>query len=143
MGSPKYKITVFKNRYQTTGTLMERTFEDIYFGFKHKVKRTKEKYAEYMNADKQAKATIKDVGGFIGGETEGNRRIAGVKIMRHLLTLDIDTKFPIVFPICKNIDFFCFVHSTHSHSPQENRFRIIAPCQDPLMRMNTKHSVGG
>ena len=24
-----------------------------------------------MNADKQTKATIKDVGGFIGGETEG------------------------------------------------------------------------
>lgn len=133
MGSPKYKITVFKNRYQTTGTLMERTFEDIYFGFKHKVKRTKEKYAEYMNADKQTKATIKDVGGFIGGETEGNRRIAGVKIMRHLLTLDIDTKFPNVFPyLQKNIDFFCLVHSTHSHSPQENRFRIIAPLSRPV-----------
>ena len=41
---------------------MERTFLRIFISDSNiRVKRTKEKYAEYVNADKQAKATIKDV----------------------------------------------------------------------------------
>jgi putative DNA primase/helicase len=124
----KYKITTFKNRFKTEGTLTEKTFEEIYFGFKNKVKRTKEKYTEYVNADKATKVVIKDVGGFIGGETEGNRRINGIRIKRQLLTLDIDTKLPnIYFYLERNVHFYCIVHSTHSHSQNENRYRIIAP----------------
>ncbi len=74
------------------------------------------------------KLTIKDIGGFIGGETEGNKRINGIKITRQLLTLDVDTKQPNVLEYLKrNISFYCMVHSTHSHNEDENRFRIIAP----------------
>ena len=124
----KYKITTFKNRFQTIGTQHERTFEELYSFFKNKVKRTKEKYTEYMSADKQTQLTIKDVGGFIGGETQENRRINGIKITRQLLTLDIDTKFPNVLPYLeRNVYFYCIVHSTHKHNKDENRFRIIAP----------------
>lgn len=124
----KYKITIFKNRFETQGKLISRTFEELYFAFKNKAKRTKERYAEYMKADKATKLTIKDVGGFIGGETEGNRRINGIKVTRQLLTLDIDTDRPNVLDYLKrHVNFCCFVHSTHSHSPSENRFRIIAP----------------
>jgi hypothetical protein len=103
----KYKVTTFKNRFQTTGTATEKTFQEIYFGFKNKVKRTKEKYNEYLNADKNTQLTIKDVGGFIGGETEGNKRTNGIRIKRQLLTLDIDTKVPNVFAYLeRNISFF-------------------------------------
>lgn len=124
----KYKVTTFKNRFQTTGTATEKTFQEIYFGFKNKVKRTKEKYNEYLNADKNTQLTIKDVGGFIGGETEGNKRTNGIRIKRQLLTLDIDTKVPNVFAYLeRNISFFCLIHSTHKHNRDENRFRIVAP----------------
>ena len=124
----KLKVTTFKNRYETVGTQSERTFEEIYLGFKNKVKRTREKYSEYINADKQTQLNIKDVGGFIGGETEGNRRVNGIKIRRQILTLDIDTKHPNVLEYLKrNIDFYCLVHSTHRHNQDENRFRIVAP----------------
>jgi predicted P-loop ATPase len=124
----KYKVTTFKNRFQTMGTQSERTFEEIYFGFKNKVKRTKEKYSEYMNADKSTQLSIKDVGGFIGGETEGNKRTNGIRIRRQLLTLDVDTKQPNVLPYLeRNINFYCLVHSTHKHNKDENRFRIVAP----------------
>ena len=41
----KYKVTTFKSRFQTVGTSTEKTFEEIYLGFKNKVKRTKEKYS--------------------------------------------------------------------------------------------------
>lgn len=133
MNETKYKLTIFKNRFQSSGKQMEKTFEEIYNTFKHKVKRTPEKYAEYQNADKQTKATIKDVGGFVGGETEGNLRRQGVRITRQLLTLDIDTHVPHVLNyLMRNVTFYCFVHSTHSHSPDENRFRIIAPLSRPV-----------
>ena len=124
----KYKITTFKNRFETQGTLLEKTIEEIYTGFKYKVKRTKEKYNEYVNADKSTKLSLKDVGGYVGGETEGNRRTNNVRIKRQLLTLDIDTKLPNIFPYLeRNVPYYCIVHSTHSHSPDENRFRLIFP----------------
>ncbi len=124
----KYKITTFKNRYATEGTLTEKTIEEIYQAFKYKVKRTKEKYNEYVNADKSTKLSLKDVGGYIGGETQGGKRTNGIKITRQLLTLDIDTKLPnILAYLQRNVHFYCIIHSTHSHSPDENRFRIIAP----------------
>jgi len=124
----KYKITTFKNRYATEGVLTEKTLEEIYNAFKHKVKRTKEKFNEYVNADKSTKLALKDVGGYIGGETQGNKRTNNVRITRQLLTLDIDTKLPNILPyLQRNIFFYCIVHSTHSHAPDENRFRIIAP----------------
>jgi len=128
MTNKKYKITAFKNRYKTEGVLTEKTFEQIYFSFKTKVKRTREKYSEYTSADKMTKLNIKDVGGFIGGETEGNKRINGIRITRQLLTLDIDTRSPNVLDYIKrNVNFYCMVHTTHSHNPDENRYRIIAP----------------
>ena len=126
--SEKYKVTTFKNRYATEGALTERTFEEIYWGFKNKVKRTRERYSEYINADKQTQLQIKDVGGFIGGETEGNKRINGIRIKRKLLTLDIDTKLPNIFQYLeRNVWFYCLVHTTHKHNPDENRFRVVAP----------------
>lgn len=124
----KYKVTTFKNRFKTEGIVTERTLEQIFLSFKNKVKRTRETYNEYISADKATQLTIKDIGGFIGGETEGNRRVNGIKIKRKLLTLDIDTKRSGVFEyIERNVYFACIVHSTHRHSPEENRFRIIAP----------------
>lgn len=124
----KYKITTFKNRFTTEGNLTERTIEEIYTAFKGKVKRTKEKYNEYVNADKATKLQIKDVGGYVGGETQGGKRTNGIRITRQLLTLDIDTKLPNIMEYLKrNVYFFCIVHSTHSHAPDENRLRIIAP----------------
>ena len=64
--------------------------------------------------------------------------------MRHLLTLDIDTKFPNVFPICKKIliSSAWFIRRTVIRHRKID-LELLPPCQDPLMRMNTKHSVGG
>lgn len=124
----KYKLTIFKNRFQSEGRLSMQTFEEIFFAFRNKVKRTRETFSEYMGADKQTQSTIKDVGGFIGGETAGNKRINGIKITRQLLTLDIDVKLPNVLEYLKrNTDFLSIVYSTHSHSPSENRLRLVAP----------------
>lgn len=128
MNKTKYTLTVFKNRFQTTGRKIERTFEELYLGFKNNYKITKERFSAYEQADKQTQGNIKDVGGFIGGETENNRRVNGIKITRQLLTLDIDVSKSGVLPYLeRNVDFYCLVYTTHSHSPEKNRFRIVAP----------------
>ena len=116
MTDKTYKITTFKNPYKTEGVLTEKTFEQIYIGFKNKVKRTREKYSEYTSADKMTKLNIKDVGGFIGGETEGNKRINGIKITRQLLTLDIDTKVKRIRLHQAKRSLLLYVHTTHSHN---------------------------
>ncbi len=90
----KYKLTIFDNRFKTTGRCIEETFENIYLTFKNKVRVTKETYSEFMNADRDTQAKIKDVGGFIGGATEGSERRNGIKVVRGLLTLDIDADKP-------------------------------------------------
>lgn len=128
MKEKKYNMTLFKNRFETTGKLMSRTFADIYFGLKHNVKKSKYTYREYMSSDRNTQAKIKDVGGFIGGKTDGSRRINGIKIERDLLTLDIDTDKPNVLEYIKrNFHYYGLIYSTHSHSPEKNRFRIVAP----------------
>ena len=40
----KYKLTIFKDRFKTTGVLTEKTFEEIFFTFRDKVRRTRDKY---------------------------------------------------------------------------------------------------
>lgn len=133
MSDPKYKITFFRNRFETQGKLIERTLEEIYLGFKDKVKRTNEKLSEFLKSDLLTQSNIKDIGGFIGGESTGNRRTTGVRITRQLLTLDADPDVPNVLPYLKrNIAFYCIIHSTHKHSPEKNRFRIIAPLSRPV-----------
>ena len=129
----RYKITVFRNRYETEGIPSERSIEEFYTQFKNHVKRTKDKYDEYIASDKLTQTVIKDVGGFIGGETQGNQRKNNVKIIRHLLTLDIDADKPNVYEYLeRHIDFCCLIHTTHKHSPEKNRFRIIAPLSRPV-----------
>lgn len=126
--SKTYKFTIFKNRRTTQGELREKTFEDLYFTFKSKVKRTRETYAEYMSSSRETQAEIKDVGGFIGGVTDGNARVQGVRVRRQLLTLDIDIDRPNILQyLQQTVTFYCLIYSTHSHSPNENRFRLVAP----------------
>ena len=52
--------------------------------------RTAETVAEYEQASKDRKSEIKYIGGFVGGEVAGGRRIRGSVVKRSLLTLDID-----------------------------------------------------
>lgn len=95
--------------------------------------RTAETYGEYISSKKTRQDEIKDIGGFVGGFLTGGRRKATSVIHRQLLTLDIDYGEPGVwedFQLC--YDNAAAVYSTHKHSPEAPRYRLILPLDRPV-----------
>lgn len=95
---------------------------------------TSEQYFSWKNSkdstlrDKAKK--IKDVGGFLGGELDetGLRQLDHIR-NRSILTWDIDSGIPL-FWIGSGICQARF--STHSHTRQHPRFKIVAPLSRPV-----------
>ena len=81
-----------------------------------------------MNLPKGQQVEIKDVGGFVGGALKGGRRTKGNVYSRQLITLDADYVEGDLWSIVENIyDFTCAMYSTHSHSAEQPRLRLIIP----------------
>lgn len=92
--------------------------------------RTQESTAEYEHMKKASRDEIKDVGGFVGGMLKGGRRKAEAIRTRRLLTLDLDSVKPSDDPwTIVSIVLGCaaVMYSTHSHSPEHPRLRIVIP----------------
>jgi putative DNA primase/helicase len=89
---------------------------------------TSETFREYELASKDERSKIKDVGGYFGGYLNKGRRKPANVMHRQLLTLDIDYA-PAHFwdEITLALSCACVLHSTHSHSPQSPRYRLIIP----------------
>lgn len=94
--------------------------------------RTREKYKEYLELPKDRQDEIKDVGGFVGGLLTGGRRKKANVICRTLVTLDIDHMTPdegrtFWKLFCLTYDCAAVLYSTHKHSPETPRYRLIIP----------------
>lgn len=91
---------------------------------------TNETAAEYAKMPKDEKGRRKDVGGFVGGYIPNNgRRIRGEVKERYLITLDADSPSE---DFISNLDLELgdmeyVLYSTHSHTPDNPRYRIIIP----------------
>ena len=90
--------------------------------------RTTETMEEYKKLPKKDKDDIKDVGGFVLGKLRDNRRNKSSVISRSALTLDMDyaTK-NIIEEIEMFFSFRCFIYSTHKHTKEKPRLRLIVP----------------
>ena len=89
---------------------------------------TNETYKRFMEASKDEQSKIKDVGGFVGGFLTNRRREKSNVLYRQLVTLDIDFShanfwwdFTMLF------DCAAVLHSTHKHSENKPRHRLILP----------------
>lgn len=90
--------------------------------------RTTETAEEYAKLPKPKRDEIKDKGGFVGGHLRDNLRKVGNVECRSLWTPDIDNATPeFVAALEKKLNFKCAVYSTHSHTPEMPRLRIVAP----------------
>lgn len=91
---------------------------------------TNETAAEYVKMPKDEKGRRKDVGGFVGGYIPNNgRRVRGSVKERYLITLDADSPSE---DFVSNLDLELgdmeyVLYSTHSHTPDNPRYRIIIP----------------
>lgn len=91
--------------------------------------RTRESAAEYAKLSKSRQDEIKDVGGFVGGYIKNGRRIAGNVVKRQLVTLDADfadSSFMTILDLVLG-DVCYAVYSTHKHTPEKPRLRVVIP----------------
>lgn len=90
--------------------------------------RTAESYSEYVTAKKVRQDEIKDIGGFVGGYLSGGRRKSGSVLHRQLITLDIDfAQAGLWDDFTMLYNNAAVLYSTHKHSAENNRFRLILP----------------
>ena len=89
---------------------------------------TTETVEEYRKMTKPQQDAVKDVGGFVGGHLRGGRRKTGTVLCRSMLTLDMDHGTP---DILEELSLFhsheMCVYSTHKHTPEAPRLRLIFP----------------
>lgn len=90
--------------------------------------RTTETVSEYRKMSKPAQDNAKDVGGFVGGALKGGKRKNGFVEGRSLLTLDLDYAVVGVWDaVTMLFDFKCLMYSTHKHTSDAPRVRLIIP----------------
>lgn len=95
--------------------------------------RTPETTAEYKKMAKSDKDRIKDVGGFVGGSLKNGRRLAQNVANRTLLTLDIDYASIDVWSSIELLyNFSVCMYSTHTHTPDNPRLRLVIPLSRPV-----------
>ena len=94
--------------------------------------RTPESQGEYRNLTKKRQDEIKDVGGFIGGKLKEGKRRAGYIEKRYLLTLDADyATEDFIDNLSLFYSFAWAVYSTHKHTPERPRYRLLIPLSRP------------
>ena len=113
---------------------MEKTWKNneiSWDAFCHRVSQTKittETVEEYRKMTKAQQDQIKDVGGFVAGHLKEGKRKSGTVLSRSMLTLDMDHGIPgIVDELEMLFGFQCCIYSTHKHTPEQPRLRLIIP----------------
>lgn len=90
--------------------------------------RTTETVEEYRKMRKGGQDSIKDVGGFVGGHLKDGRRKKGNVLSRSMLTLDMDYGISTIWEeISTFFPYQCCIYSTHKHTPENPRLRLIIP----------------
>lgn len=114
------RSTVWKNNKWQWSDLVSKLQEE---------NKTNETYSEFINASKEEKLKIKDVGGYVGGYLKKGRRTPKSNVIyRQLLTLDIDFAHSYFWDdFCLEFDNAAVLHSTHSHTDKKPKYRLIIP----------------
>lgn len=91
-------------------------------------RRTAETVEQYRKMGKARQDSIKDVGGFVLGTLKGGRRKKDCVLTRSGLSLDMDyATADVIDQLEMFFSFRCFVYSTHKHTPEKPRLRLIIP----------------
>lgn len=91
---------------------------------------TSETQEEYGKMKKFQQDNVKDVGGFVAGELKDDRRKKENVLSRSMLTLDMDYADDaevIASDIEMLYGYACCIYSTHKHTKDKPRLRIIIP----------------
>ena len=90
--------------------------------------RTTESVEEYQKMKKDDRDRAKDKGGFVAGQLKNNRRKRENVVSRSMITLDADQPEPgFIEEFIEKFSNAACLYSTHSHTPENPRCRIIIP----------------
>ena len=90
--------------------------------------RTRETAAEYAAMGKAERDNVKDIGGFVGGYLKNSRRSNAGVVNRCLVCLDADNAdAALVDDLDMTFINAYALYSTHSHTPEKMRLRLIIP----------------
>jgi len=97
--------------------------------------RTNETISDYLKMPKPDQDNIKDVGAFVGGQLKGGSRKKEDVANRHIIAFDIDYAHKDSIDIIKDkLKKVCFsIYSTHKHTPEKPRLRLIVYPDRPLL----------
>lgn len=113
----------WRNRHWQWSELLTRCSE---------TQRTGETAAEYARMSREEQSNIKDVGGFVGGYLKDGVRKNTNVLYRSVATLDIDYGTLNVWDdFCMAFDFAAMIYSTHKHSAETPRYRLVFPLSRP------------
>ena len=114
----------WRNRQWQWSELLERCSE---------TQRTNETAAEYAKMSREEQSNVKDVGGFVGGYLSGGVRKNTNVLHRSVATLDIDYGTLNVWDdFCMAYSFAAMIYSTHKHSAETPRYRLVFPLSRPV-----------
>lgn len=120
-------IATGKNRFETNWKNKKILWSNLIAKLKNPVI-TPETYVEYKKMGKPEQDKIKDVGGFVGGSLSSGHRNSTSVSARQILTLDLDFAPADFFTALEMLsDYACCVYSTHKHSPESPRYRLLIP----------------
>lgn len=119
------KSRLWSNKTTTFEALCERLKTPI---------RTTESAEEYAKMPKGLRDEIKDKGGFVAGHLAKNRRLRENVTARSMLVFDLDeAKKDFLTSIKAHVPYGGCYYSTHSHTPENPRIRIILPCSRDML----------
>lgn len=106
------------------------TVSELYTRLSTPVRGT-ETLQEYTHMKKAQQDDLKDVGGFVGGSLNGQRRKANNMIGRDIITLDFDNvpgwQADLVVNKVEELSCSYCIYSTRKHTPSAPRLRIVIP----------------
>ncbi len=124
-GRRRMFVSIGNSRMDKKFNCMDMTYEDFVSRLS-KTKYTAETMEQYRKMPKGQQDNIKDVGGFVLGKLKGGRRKKDCVISRSAITLDMDYGTQgIIDELEMFFDMKMVVYSTHKHTPEKPRLRII------------------
>lgn len=123
------KISLGGSRKSTSWHTTELLLREFYDKLKVPV-RTQETLDEYLGLPRTKQDSLKDQGGFVGGQLDGNRVVKNLK-GRDAVTLDLDhcpvgSTEEIKLAVKKLCCTYC-LYSTRKHRPSAPRLRVVIP----------------
>ena len=128
----KLYISTGNSRMEKRWNNVEMELDEFIERISHTI-RTAETVEQYMKMTKAKQDAIKDVGGFVGGRLKGGRRKKDCVEYRTIITLDIDHAVPgVIEQIEMLYNYRCFIYSTHKHTPENPRLRLVIILSRPV-----------